>query len=73
MNEKIKLLAEQAGYEDLPTVRLAFHGFNKEKFAQLIAADILGCYDAIDNGNRVEGTEDFVKAVVKRYNLGEKK
>jgi hypothetical protein len=39
MNEHIKLLAEQAGYKDLPTVRLAFHGFDKEKFAQLIVRE----------------------------------
>lgn len=36
MNERIRELALQAGYKDLPTVRLAFQGFNKEKFAELI-------------------------------------
>jgi AraC-like DNA-binding protein len=37
MNERrIRELAEQAGYKDLPTVRLAFSEFNKEKFAELI-------------------------------------
>ena len=39
MNERIRQLAEQAGYKDLPTVRLAFHGFDKEKFAQLIVLE----------------------------------
>jgi hypothetical protein len=39
MNERIKELAEQAGYKDLPTVRLAFHGFDKEKFAELIVRE----------------------------------
>ena len=39
MNERIKLLAEQAGYKDLPTVRLAFQGFDKEKFAELIVKE----------------------------------
>jgi len=39
MNERITQLAEQAGYKDLPTVRLAFHGFDKEKFAQLIVRE----------------------------------
>ena len=39
MNERIKQLAEQAGYKDLPTVRLAFHGFDKEKFAELIVRE----------------------------------
>ena len=42
MNERIKELAEQAGYKDLPTVRLAFHGFDKEKFADLIVAECIG-------------------------------
>jgi hypothetical protein len=40
MNERIRELAEQAGYKDLPTVRLAFSEFNKEKFAELILKDI---------------------------------
>ena len=39
MNERITQLAEQAGYKDLPTVRLAFHGFDKEKFAELIVRE----------------------------------
>jgi hypothetical protein len=39
MTERIRQLAEQAGYKDLPTVRLAFHSFDKEKFAQLIVAE----------------------------------
>lgn len=41
MNERIKELAEQAGYKDLPTVRLAFQGFNKEKFAELIVRECI--------------------------------
>ena len=39
MNERIQKLALQAGYKDLPTVRLAFQGFDKEKFAELIVAE----------------------------------
>jgi hypothetical protein len=39
MNERIQQLAEQAGYKDLPTVRLAFQGFDKEKFAELIVRE----------------------------------
>jgi hypothetical protein len=48
MNERIRLLAEQAGYKDLPTVRLAFHGFDKEKFAQLIVRECARVADAAD-------------------------
>ncbi len=31
-------LAREAGYEDLPTVRLAYQGFDIERFANLVAA-----------------------------------
>ena len=43
MNELtiIEALAEQAGYKDLPTVRLAFQGFDKEKFAELIVKECM--------------------------------
>jgi len=41
MNERIQQLAEQAGYKDLPTVRLAFHGFDKEQFAELIVKECM--------------------------------
>ena len=52
MNERIKELAEQAGYKDLPTVRLAFQGFDKEKFAELIikeCASVSLCIGTGDN------------------------
>ena len=39
MNERIKELAVEAGYKDLPTVRLAFQGFDKQKFAELIVRE----------------------------------
>ena len=39
MNERIEGLALQAGYKDLPTVRLAFQGFDKQKFAELIVKE----------------------------------
>jgi hypothetical protein len=50
MNERIRELAVEAGYKDLPTVRLAFQGFDKEKFAELIVvecADIADEYDGV--------------------------
>ena len=61
MNEKIKQLAEQAGYKDLPTVRLAFQGFDKEKFAELI---VRMCADAAD---MYEGKSDCVGDCVAEY------
>ena len=48
MNERIKLLALQAGYKDFPTVRLAFQGFNKEEFAQLIVRECARVADVAD-------------------------
>ena len=52
MNERIRLLAVEAGYKDLPTVRLAFQGFDKEKFAELIikeCASVSLCIGTGDN------------------------
>jgi hypothetical protein len=37
-HEDIIKLAREAGYEDLPTVRLAYQGFDIERFANLVAA-----------------------------------
>ena len=48
MNERINLLAEQAGYKDLPTVRLAFQGFDKQKFAELIVQECAKIADIAD-------------------------
>ena len=41
------------------------------KLVELIVQDVLGCYTAIDNGNKVEGTDDFINAVIKRYGVAE--
>ena len=67
MSEKIKELIDRATWwsgrvED-------DYEFDKELYARLIVRDILGCYDAIDNGNKVEGIDEFVKAIVKRYGM----
>lgn len=39
------------------------------EFAQSIARDIGGIYEAIDNGNKVEDTFDFITAVKRRYGV----
>ena len=52
MNERIQKLALQAGYKDLPTVRLAFQGFDKEKFAELIVAE---CTKILADNNEFRG------------------
>jgi len=78
MNERIKELAKKAGghpnykafkghflppppdYIDPVTVDL-------EKFAKLIVRECAGIYDAIDNGNLVEGTDDYLEALRKTF------
>jgi len=72
MNKKIEQLAEQAGWIDENQFSsynkiYQWQEFDKAKFADLLIQDILGCYQAIDNGCKVEGTANFVKAVLKRY------
>jgi hypothetical protein len=63
MNERIRQLAEQAGYKDLPTVRLAFHSFDKEKFAQLIVAECAHIgFNVAYPGNAVD-----VKLAIKQH------
>jgi hypothetical protein len=69
MNERIKELAEQAGFNSMGIWNIIGIQEYHEKFAELIVKDVLGCYTNIDNGNTVEGTDDFVKAVAKRYDM----
>ena len=57
MNERIKLLALQAGYKDLPTVRLAFQGFDKQKFAELIVRE---CAEIADKAEPYKAS-DLIK------------
>ena len=44
MNERIKLLAEQAGFIDIGNNHTAYMNFDHEKFAELIVQD---CIDII--------------------------
>jgi hypothetical protein len=75
MNERIKELAEQAGYKDLPTVRLAFHGFDKEKFAELIVRECANhCDLLLDHKISSEwsrGTHDCSRAIKKHFGVEE--
>jgi hypothetical protein len=64
MNERIRLLALQAGYKDLPTVRLAFQGFDKEKFAQLIVKeckDLL--FESSENNRLPIAVDDMIHII----------
>ena len=71
MNERIRQLAEQAGYEadmfgvghwDMPECK---------KFAELIVRECAGIYDKIDNGNQHLGTENYLEALQKHFGVEE--
>ena len=40
-----------------------------EKFAELIIKECAGVYEAIDNGNKVEGTDNYVLALRRKFEL----
>ena len=40
-NEQVIELAKQAGWKELPTVRLAFAGFELQRFAELVRNEVL--------------------------------
>ena len=67
MNKRIEELADECREYFEGTLNGDIVEFNYKKFAQLIVRDIVGMYDAIDNGNKVEGTDDFIEAVQRRY------
>ena len=79
MNERILELAKQAGYEDLPTVRLAFNGFDKEKFAELIVRECIGvietkmpeftCKEEYDNLIRKAGRLDAIDEIKEHFGV----
>ena len=45
MNERIKVLAEQAGFIDRGTNHTAYMNFDHEKFAELIVAECISIVD----------------------------
>jgi len=74
MTAKIRALEKQALEYAADTLADSEQGgipeFNRlftTKFAELIVSDVCGVYAAIDNGNEVEGTSNFLKAVKRRY------
>ena len=68
MNNRILELAEQAEIAankgDHVDVKIMM-----EKFAELIVRECAGIYDAIDNGNLVMGTDDYLEALTKRFGV----
>jgi hypothetical protein len=76
MNRQIKELAEQANikhdehndvyYND------SYDGIRRvwlEKFAELIVRECAGIYSKIDNGNLHMGTDDYLTALVKHFEV----
>lgn len=83
MNERINELAEQAvaeiyGHPYYSTISVnglvhERHPLGSDdlmkKFAELIVRECAGIYDAIDNGNLVMGTDDYLEALTKRFGV----
>lgn len=69
MNERIKELAEQAGYKPLPGFDFAnsLEETYLKKFAELIVRECAGIYSKIDNGNQHFGTDDYLEALQKHF------
>ena len=71
MNERIKQLYDQSqkvgrytdgGYTEI-------YGLDAEKFAELIVGECAGIIEAIENGNQIEGTDNPIKAIRKRFGV----
>lgn len=75
MNERIRELALKAGLLNSTVVvtpqRYYIDSYadveELEEFARLIVKDCAGIYEAIDNGNDVEGTDVYTVALSSRY------
>lgn len=75
MNKRIRELALKAGLLN-STVAVTPQRYyidsyadaeEVEEFARLIVKDCAGIYEAIDNGNNVEGTDVYTVALSSRY------
>jgi hypothetical protein len=60
MNERIKELAEQAGFVDKGSNHTAYMSFDHEKFAELIVRD---CMDVVDGYTKPRTFETHYDAV----------
>ena len=62
MNERIRQLAEQAGFDDRGSNHTAYMNFDHEKFAELIAWDcMLICEDVMKKDNSALGCWSEIK------------
>jgi hypothetical protein len=79
MNKRIHELAVESGIFDLHddfthlAIKNAWdpdqHDDVEEKFANLIIQECAGMYEAIDNGNQIEGTDNYLKALRIRFGV----
>lgn len=71
MNERINTLVKNSGLEIYSLGKDKEKWYSTvEKFAELIVKDCAGVYEAIDNGNKVEGTDNFLLSLKRRYQIG---
>lgn len=68
MNDRIKLLAEQAvdAVQNRPNGTCEMDKYN-QKFAELIVKECAGIYSKIDNGNLHMGTDNYLEALHKTF------
>jgi hypothetical protein len=72
MNERIRLLAEQAGFIDRGSNHTAYMGFDHEKFAKLIVRECarIATYPELSDEESYYGNE-FAKAIKKHFGVEE--
>ncbi len=73
MNDRIQELADKAFDEYYLTDNAEFGVFAPnefcEKFAELIVKECASIYEKIDNGNAHKGTEDYLLALKRHFDL----
>jgi hypothetical protein len=66
---RINELAIKAGYVPDVPIDESYMEFDIVKYTRLIVSECSGIYEAIDNGNKMEGTNNYQKAIYKRFGL----
>ena len=72
MNERIRELMEQAGFNVMGIWNVIGIEEYHEKFAELIVQECAGIYSRIDNGNLHMGTDNYLEALQKTFFEGTK-
>lgn len=69
INEADRYALDKANNADDEDYDFTYDDDLMEKFAELIIKECAGVYEAIDNGNKVEGTDNYVLALRRRFEL----